>query len=598
MIYQDAALTPLGEFLKAPEGYSLEHLVVTTYSLSGDALLSLAIAGYLASRGDDLDGLQLSEVVMEERPMRQWAGEHFTVFSQGCPTSGSNTVVWEQACALSDLCCVNVSSRGTFHPKLLLACFKGEGDWRYRLQVGSQNLGSHGGIELSICLESEPGADNPNGAELLRFFESFYCQTGRCAHLLGLAKVDFRRCRHPDDRYRLENVEFLFSDPGSKKLIDHLKSRFDNGGDWKGGLKVYSPFLTPDQSGAMYLDTKLKCPVRYYTNLTKSIDAKKGTTADIWCVAEENTFLHAKLYYRKKAEDTNTCTYHVLLGSANASANGLEHNVELMVGFDWIIDRYSDGRPVGPDDSWAEETGGATHYLKRLGNGASGYSFVSLHATTATPRDDDRERALHSMKQYLNGLKATAAPASGGGWDVKITATAASVAGLSIGITQVEGKAWNGQMVLQANELPCGKLLRVTVQARYNAEVLSVTGSVPLDVSAVAGNQGGNPMREPTPMLQLLTDFNARDAIPRCRKKGFANPNDDVMERLEGYFASWAGSGYEAQARDRLRLNVLCTVTSIMHDPESWDSVAIAPEEIKKLGRLWMLLEHREKGAK
>ncbi|MBR5485054.1 MAG: phospholipase D family protein [Oscillospiraceae bacterium] len=600
MIYQQSIHTPLGIFLQPPNNYELEHLLATTYSLDAQAFVSLAIYGFLAAQGDELDNVQLKEIVFQENEIRDWAKEHFTVFTHFLPTHVDNNIIWEQCSALSDLCCIKIQNQGTFHPKLLLACFKNTetNDRFFRLQVSSQNLGSVSAVELGICfegysshehLESQP-KHNINGSQLLQFFQTFYSGT-LPEHLNSLGNVKFEH--KSDPWYKIENISFEFTDKQGKKLICRLKEEFCNERE----LHVYSPFLTPDENNKLYLENNGFKNVYYYTNLTKLLFDQKDNIKNVFYISSDcgtTPFIHAKLYCQE-IETPADCkaAYRIFLGSANASQNGLENNIELMVSFDWIFTKLPDGdlrNKITTEWNW----------LYALANGAAdkNYFFIKLCSeTTQEPLDDENDRMHHLLLHYMAQCKATLTKTQQDNKYQVCVSTPATTNGLELKVLELEHLQYSDNMIL--SQLPCGKLLRAELGMEYqdingNQQQITAVGTIPLIIQDNELNEIFSQNKPtPTPLLSLLTEYSARDAIPRCRRKGFAHPKDDVMERLEAYTASWQGSPREASAWEGAAENVQRAYDGLINsnDKENWENIFMTDEEKKKLKCLYQILK-------
>jgi len=589
MIYQQSVHTPLGSFLQSPIGYELEHLVATTYSLDAETFVSLAIFGFLAAQGDDLDTVQLKEVVWQEEKMCEWAKEHFTVFSHYLPTPTCNDIIWEQCCELSDYCCTKVNFAGKlFHPKLLLACFrsKDNGEWFYRLQVGSQNLGSESAVELSLCLESRSCQGSGNGYQLHQFFRMF-CGDNLPDYLDALRNVMFFHSVEAEAFYQIKNIRFEFNDNQGKNLVCRLKEEFNKDKE----LRVYSPFLTPNEKNQFYLEQNDFTKVCYYTNLTKLLFEKKEKLDNVFYIVNQNNgvlpFLHAKLYCQEVEITDKQVMYHVFLGSANASENGLEKNVELMISFDWEI---CFNKLVGDLPDRVRDT----RVLYALANGATddNYSFVKLDKnTTQEPNDDESNRMRQHLLYYLAQCSADLLGITEGNeWKIHVNEPCVKH---KIKILFVENQPYSSDMVL--NKLPTGKVLRTTLEIQYENDKgekkrIEVTGSIPLIVSSEDENSFGENKSVRTPMFGLLTQFEARDAIPRCRRRGFVQPTDEVFERLEAYMASWQGN---ADAWERAKQNAQTAYEGLTSSKncDIWSEIYIADDEKEKLSLLCKILE-------
>lgn len=556
MIYSPSALDFL-EFLAPPEGAVLERLICTTYSLSCRRLLDLSAALYLAHWGQrelDSPAAAFPEFALrfrrgEDCPLAL-AREKLLVFSGLNPQGGAwdEPALLENAQLLFQTCgtLVRPEYGGLFHPKMLLACFYDlEGkQWSYRLQIGSGNLTDSGALDLAVQLEGRPQSQpiSPNGGELAPFAAWLYQLRGLspdAPELAALSRTVFQPClpsgtqRTLYGRPRPDSVRFAFNLPQQPGCLPALKSDF---GDRE--VYVYSPFLVPEEGERYYLDRALHVAA-YHTNLTRPLfDAREVLTRRTFCGKNDgqHLFFHGKLYVQPAGERPlpqggTESSRRVWLGSANASAGGMERNVELMVGFtlDLRLSAAMAGNGLWTKTQtfyWQSAKGSPeerAYFLPPAGENGALWSQDACFHDDAFP--------LRTMLGQMDALIRQ----TPGGWELSLRGAGReldrlTLYGLGEPITLDRTAGWRTPLADLPAHPPRG-VLRVNGMSGGQTG----TGLLPLTWDP--------PQAAPAPpeLAELLERITARDLIPSCAKGGFSDGRDSLLARLEAYLASHNG---------------------------------------------------------
>lgn len=223
MKFQDYA-EPLGAMLKAPAGYTVAHVLLTTYSLHKRLLADLLLHCHTQSGVDLKNVTDLSKRMELESAYQRWKdkvlvlADHVYENYPDRKSAGLDEYINEIRKT-----CVRIQpvEEGCFHPKLILVCFEKQGepgDRKYRLMVSSKNLTYDTYFQVGTILEGEAAEQSaPNGQVLYTYMESFpdFPQE-QLETWAGIKQINFCLDGKP--------VQFLFTAPGKDtSLKDQLR---------------------------------------------------------------------------------------------------------------------------------------------------------------------------------------------------------------------------------------------------------------------------------------------------------------------------------------------------------------------------------------
>ena len=290
-----------------------------------------------------------------------------------------------------------------------------------------------------------------------------------------------------------------------------------------------------DGNGNQYLSDKLNAKtISYYTNLTQEIFENKSNIKEkLYCAEKDSSlFLHAKVYVVKGTDKE----FRIWQGSANASESGFEKNVEFMIGANMAIEEnassnfsdmesfiYKDSAcSFGTSDPKVEFTA-----LSEIQN--SDWAFTDPESTfiVNTAANAFKAKAEAQDKILLSV-------------DVDYTKLDDKIGSVELldrkdnviySYKRAQGKhtlytfldkdcfCYGGQMVARVK-------LKETDEPLITLIPVEIVGENALDT-------------EPVSLMGLVDEWKCRDAIPKCKEKGFSSVNDDVYRRLRAYVASY-----------------------------------------------------------
>ncbi|WP_338836931.1 phospholipase D family protein [Gordonia polyisoprenivorans] len=384
MLAPDVRATLLGE-LVPPPGYTIDHLVATTFTLDLDSALlpCLALAG--SARVDAADTVETIASI------KSTIGA-IDIFHQ----NGQISIPQHRSrlYSLLEHAIHGVTPpHGLFHPKLWLTVYSGEnGEQVVKLIVLSRNLTRDRSWDIVLTLDgtivSSPSAQNKPLVDLLRYLAaapSTEMEAFRVERLTKLAEtIRYAEWTNPSG---INDVAFhVFGVPG------HPQPRPDFSGYRH---LVMSPFA--NDSGIEILGAEAS------DNLTvisrqEAFDGLSAEMAD-WIgqayvlsptaglPAEDDdhptgggllTGLHAKLYAVERAK-----LAHLFIGSANATGPAFTQNVEILV----------------------EMTGSAKIYGVNALMGGDGFGPI-LDKTEIHPETAVDDESQHALDSYVRAVAA------------------------------------------------------------------------------------------------------------------------------------------------------------------------------------------------
>ena len=246
------------------------------------------------------------------------------------------------------------STIASFHPKVWILDFVRDKDkvHLYRLIVASRNLTLSGSWDVAVRLDGrdtgKPAPESERVVSFIKYLREFYAD--RKAHDLLARMADaIRNVKFDIDSNYFDSYEFLPFGPKNSGLLDAGKVPLFTDSFTK--AIVISPFLSNEGplerladnrvGGESASDYHLFSREAELMNLNPSLRNKytcyvpKSWLADVSLEndgpdtlnAADYSDLHAKLYLTERYSDRN-----LYLGSLNASRNGMENNIEALLG--------------------------------------------------------------------------------------------------------------------------------------------------------------------------------------------------------------------------------------------------------------------------
>lgn len=302
------------ETLEAMEGYVLNRIVATTYSLEPQLVFLLGSMFQLRKR--DIEHLEpdiiksLANHYADQSIGSILKEDRLLIFYQEDKFSYTLNQPNEKVALLLEHCCIPVEKvKPAFHPKIILAEYISDNDaneFVHRLVVSSRNLTRSNAFETQVVLErkvDEPlqktQCDSYEGMK--QYFEIIEAKEWNLIHYLEGSKINFESCTAKVYYQSANNHHSLFKEM-------HLEEE-----------QYEKVILSP-----------------FYTGLERIKNATYYTVPDKESTMNgRNNVLHSKLFcVAKHQSDHNeeSCGgVDLWVGSANCTRTGLDMNDECMV---------------------------------------------------------------------------------------------------------------------------------------------------------------------------------------------------------------------------------------------------------------------------
>ena len=387
------AIRVLHDALRPAEGYELEHLLVTTFTLDLVSLLSVPLAFARFGAYGDADALERDPLELLAAIERQ-AGR-ITVFHQAGAIAVPDRHRRLLTLAEDALVAVPAPRQGAvFHPKLWVTKYVNqEGKRAYRLLCLSRNLTADRCWDTVLVLDGAPVRSVRAECKPLSDFVSWLGRARRlpAAHATRVSQLarDLSRVRFEPPqpfeqlRFRPLGIRGYREDPVSAARRDRIL--------------IVSPFLGPDQlatlcSGASEailvtrpeehgrLHGDVPAAVTRVLSLDDALEAEpdeEGGAGSAWLAG-----LHAKVYVADQGWNASLWT-----GSANATAAAFHRNVE------FLVELTGKKSTCGID--------------KILGDGSRGTfssMLVASDGTVEPPEDDPLDATLDAVAREIAEL--------------------------------------------------------------------------------------------------------------------------------------------------------------------------------------------------
>lgn len=356
MIDANKDIVNLGEQFVAPKGFELEYAVSTTYNLDLNALLLLPLAAFSDS---DLDGIEDANQIEKFRKLHK-SKEKFQFYCQ----KGKTDVVRRNSKFFTfvDQYIHEITlddGKRSFHPKVTVIRFSKidcKNQLIYRIIISSKNLTLSRNRELGFVSEGRLEGKPTRNAPLIEFLTYLNSKVPPSEQIPLYFINDLEKVRFANPPgFKLENFYFLRDD--KKSRIPIFKEAWDQ-------VLIISPFLNESLIKQISGNTKKLYLFSQEDELRKinwTVGCKNidpytyAGNADIVTedYAEKNTNeivqngLHAKLFICVKGSKS-----HWFIGSANATRNAFNSNIEFLVELiskeplKVVVDELTTGKPV------------------------------------------------------------------------------------------------------------------------------------------------------------------------------------------------------------------------------------------------------------
>jgi hypothetical protein len=326
----------LHEALKPPDGFELEHLLVTTFTLDLVSLLSIPLAFTWFGGHGDADAIERDPLELLAAVQRQ-AGR-ITVFHQAGAIARPDRHRMLLPLVEDSLVAVPAPRNGgVFHPKLWLATYGDDhGTRAHRLLCLSRNLTADRCWDTILSLDGEPTRSQRPESKPLADFVAWLARASRLAperakqvRQLGrqLSAVRF----HPPAPFK-GGVQFRPLGIRGYREDPIARARRDR-------LLVVSPFIGAEQLNTLYRGAernilvtrpeelgRLNTVPPTVTSVLRLDDALEAEPDEADEVRAWLAGLHAKVYVADQGWDATVWT-----GSANATGAAFHQNVEFLV---------------------------------------------------------------------------------------------------------------------------------------------------------------------------------------------------------------------------------------------------------------------------
>lgn len=352
--------------LKAPEGYEIEKILITTYSLEMEKIVEiclLALGLQIETTSQDgknpITGLYALEKMMKK----------IVVICQNGQIKEHKNLLYLML--EKSIYTINPPKNKNFHPKVILIKYKNkredkrEDKIKYKLIVSSKNLTSDRSWDAQVSIQGNYNINNNKTnqeiVKFIKYLKNNIEQEEQVNKFLEeieneIAKVDFlenlREQKNSGIEEVVENIEFIQLGANDREKLPYLETESKE--KLKSAL-IISPFLTlePKQESPIYKikqniveDGKIQLITRR-TELTENLLNEIETYVindqiidNMYIVKENNQEeneeefeneitnqdIHAKMYILQKEENTE-----LYVGSANASRNAFNGNIEAML---------------------------------------------------------------------------------------------------------------------------------------------------------------------------------------------------------------------------------------------------------------------------
>ena len=312
------------ELLQPDIGYNLEFAVGLTYSLDLEALLGVPISLGLL---DEMDTSLRDNPFYLLEAIRK-SSDKLCIFCNAGGISLPQKIQSVYSLLENSVFEVKLKNKQNFHPKMwFIKYVNDEGKAYIKLIVLSRNLTFDNSLDLAFEFKGEVGKAKRNKnlplCDMLKFV-SEYSDKGKKEKILSLAN-DVHHIKKFETLSEFEDYEFL-----PLGISVHKKEKtelFDNNKD----VFVVSPFLSDDIVNEITKVNGRKILVTRKASVTKNTLEKFDSVFITKEILTDNEFgvkqdIHAKLYFTT-GNDGN----FLYLGSANASHNAFNNNVEFLI---------------------------------------------------------------------------------------------------------------------------------------------------------------------------------------------------------------------------------------------------------------------------
>lgn len=318
------------QMLNPPKGFLPVELAVLSYSASAGALNEL---------------IKESGMVLSYRAKMEDMAKHIWVALQNDRwTSGDKISEFHKYTRLlvKQSRIFGQTHRHSFHPKLVCMLYEDRQNAdqkKIRLIVSSRNLTGEANREAALAIETETfQASGGQNAPLCSLLDTAFGSSWQESKLSSLLpQADFSDCLGP----QVKVLEFLTpKDDALFTALSVLSKKASN-------FVAVSPFLgKPEFLTALFPQARGNNTLLItQRQVSREILDLRSPNVSVQCFKDhspaagddgsndsESAVLHSKMYaYTVEDEAAEQCEYHLFIGSANYSENGLRNNAELVV---------------------------------------------------------------------------------------------------------------------------------------------------------------------------------------------------------------------------------------------------------------------------
>lgn len=333
--------TRLDKLFTPPEGYKLDYIEMTTYSLSMSFLSKIPLLMYIGDKRINTDKIYANRLY--RKLLKEDYEKKFHIYYDGNikrkPDESDEYLSIRGRYALALLrerCTPICEDNKLFHPKIIVLQFEkvdGSGEYFYRVHISSRNLTMAQYLEAGVTLVSEERSDEEEKCKAVaKPIADFFRDLQKSKNVDSKIKWDVFEKKYfvleneePDNP---RNISVHFKD-----FLTNIKADIENEKDYS--IRVTS--MNPTNN--LFSNAK---SVEYICNFKDMYEYKDDADNNEWKIKEDKK----ESYYYVGQSDNQPKNLHIKqyiihqnnnpkiiwIGSANCSKNGLNNgNTEVMV---------------------------------------------------------------------------------------------------------------------------------------------------------------------------------------------------------------------------------------------------------------------------
>lgn len=335
------------ELLKPQEGYEIDKILTTTYSLDINALKKICIDFGFDNEHEKMNDNE-SEVnnraILVNVAIEKMIKKMVVICQANCikaPSKNKGSYIDEYFDNI--IIPISMDNNKNFHPKIWIVRYinkKNSKDVKYKLLVGSRNLTLSRLMETQICIDGELCNDVKNESfnegliEFIKRLNSHIKDENKSEQYEEIKNTFIKELKNVNfnkslNKYKINNWDFLFYDKNKERTIQL---------DYEGVKEsvIISPFI--DKSILNEIIKRTENDVILVTRFDELINKinEWNNRLKIYILKDElieningelSGDIHSKMYiFKKKNKETD-----LYIGSANATNNAFYGNMETMV---------------------------------------------------------------------------------------------------------------------------------------------------------------------------------------------------------------------------------------------------------------------------